>query len=89
MTLSLELPKDLESELKSEAKQFGLTVADYTLQLLRSRPQLQTSPHNGAELIQYWQNAGLIGYRNDIEDSQVYARRLRSQAETRHHNEAQ
>lgn len=40
-------------------------------------------PGNGAELVAYWQNAGLLGTRPDIKDSAAHARSLRKQAENR------
>ena len=42
------------------------------------------NPTNGAELVAYWENKGLIGTRPDISDSVSHARMLRHQAETRH-----
>jgi hypothetical protein len=88
MILTLELPKELESDLVSEAKQLGLSLPDYTVRLLLSRPLLKTAPQSGAELVAYWQNAGVIGMRSDIDDSQQHARKLRAQAERREQNEA-
>lgn len=38
MTLTLELPEDLEARLTAEAARLGLPVNDYALQLLRSCP---------------------------------------------------
>ena len=38
-------------------------------------------PKNGAELVAYWQQSGVIGMRKDINDARVEARRLRDQAE--------
>ncbi|HJT32514.1 MAG TPA: hypothetical protein VJ783_10760 [Pirellulales bacterium] len=34
MTLTLELPSELESELAAEAAQFGLSLPEYALRLL-------------------------------------------------------
>ncbi len=88
MTLTLELPKELESDLANEAEEVGLSLPEYTLRLLLARPLLQTTPKSGAELVTYWQNAGVIGMRNDIHDSQQHARKLRAQAEHRPRDEA-
>ena len=81
MILTLELPKELENDLVDEAEQFGLSLPKYTLCLLLARPLLKTTPKSGAELVAYWQNAGVIGMRSDIDDSQQHARQLRAQAE--------
>ena len=87
MILALELPKELEYDLASEAKQLGLSLPDYTLRLLLARPLLKTVPKSGAELVAYWQDAGVIGMRNDITDSQQQARKLRVRAERRRQDE--
>ena len=83
MTLTLELPQDLEHELAAEAQKLGLPLSEYALRLLFSRSAVDKKPGTGAELISYWQEANLIGIRPDIEDSQTYARQLRREAETR------
>ena len=77
MTVILELPQDLEQELMTEANRLGLAVSEYVLRLLRNRPVISHLPQNGAELVDYWRRAGLIGTRTDIVDSPEYARRLR------------
>ncbi|MCB8946084.1 MAG: hypothetical protein H6658_20255 [Ardenticatenaceae bacterium] len=77
MTLILELPRELEHELENEAEQVGLSLSEYALRLLRARAMLSVSPKTGADLVAYWQNAGLIGTRPDISDSQEHARQLR------------
>jgi predicted DNA-binding antitoxin AbrB/MazE fold protein len=41
-------------------------------------------PTNGAELVAYWEQKGVIGTRPDITDSVAHAHALRRQAETRH-----
>jgi hypothetical protein len=84
MTLTLELPEALEAELTAEAARQGLSLSEYALQLLRAahRPA-GAAPQTGAELVAYWQAAGLIGTRSDIADSQEYARKLRAEAERR------
>jgi hypothetical protein len=88
MVLTLELPKELESALVNEAEQVGLSLPEYTLRLLLSRPLLKTAPKSGAELVAYWQKAGVIGMRSDITDSQQHARKLRAKAEHRQQHEA-
>jgi predicted DNA-binding antitoxin AbrB/MazE fold protein len=39
--------------------------------------------HTGAELVAYWQQAGLVGTRTEIRDSQQHAREIRADAERR------
>lgn len=83
MGIRLDLPPELESELSTEASRLNLPLTDYILQVLSIRQVLNNSPKTGAELVSYWQSAGVINSRPDISDSQVHARHLRHEAETR------
>ena len=83
MTITLELPKDLERELSAEAAKLGLPLSEYALRLLSTGRGPRSAPKNGAELVAYWQAEGVIGSRSDIEDSQEHAREIRRKAETR------
>ena len=83
MSITLDLPQELESELATEATQLGLPLSEYVLRLLSTRSLVGPSPTNGAELVAYWQREGVIGTRPDIMDSQVHARQLRHKAERR------
>ena len=84
MSVSLDLPPDLESELAAEAATFRLSLPDYILRLLESGRRSVSQPRDGAELVAYWQAAGLVGTRQDIVDSASHARELRQRAERRH-----
>ena len=83
MTLTLELPRDLELRLRTEAKRLGLSLEEYALRLLGDKPAVMDQPTTGAELVAYWCREGVIGSRPDIEDSQTHARTIRHQAERR------
>ena len=83
MTLKLELPNDLESQLSSEAQRLGLALDQYALQLLRNSAVAPKRPTTGAELVAYWKQEGVIGSRPDIADSATYARNLRELAQRR------
>jgi hypothetical protein len=85
MTLTLELPEELGSELATEADRLGLPLAEYAIRVLTAGRTASAAPKSGAELIAYWQSEGLIGSRPDIADSQQHARALRQQAECRSH----
>lgn len=82
MTLTLELPRELEKQLSQEAAEMGMPLSEYALYLLTLHYPT-VSLQTGAELVRYWRDEDLIGSRTDIADSQVYARQLRQQAETR------
>ena len=81
MSLVLDLPPELETELTAEAARLGLPLRDYALRLLAGggRP----APKSGSELLTYWQDEGLVGTRPDIVDAPGHARSLREQAQTR------
>ena len=83
MSIVLDLPPELESELAEEAARQHLPLSEYASRLLVSGRCSEPKPSNGAELVTYWQNAGLFGTRPEIADSAEHARELRKQSETR------
>ena len=83
MSLTLDLPLELENELSAEAQKLNMPLSEYILRLLTTNRYRTSNPKTGAELVEYWQNEGLIGTRPDIVDSQEYARELRALAERR------
>lgn len=86
MTITLNLPRELEEELSQEAARVGLPLAEYALRLLSSSRSPQTAgdaPLSGAELVEYWNREGIIGSRRDIEDPVAFARELREQNQNR------
>ena len=85
MTITLELPPELEQELSIEAEKINLSLSEYILHLITVRQVLNNPPKTGAELVDYWQKEGLINCRPDIKDSQEYARNIRYEAEHRQH----
>jgi hypothetical protein len=83
MSLVLELPPELENELAAEAARLGLPLPEYVLRLLTAGRGPNPMPRTGAELLTYWQEAGLIGTRREITDSAAHARALREEAQRR------
>lgn len=87
MTISLELPHELEHELTGEAERLGLPLAEYALRVLstgvRPGPGAESGPRTGVELVAFWQREELIGTRQGITDSSGHGRRLRRDAEQR------
>ena len=83
MSITLDLPEELENELSTEANQLGLSLPEYVLRVLSTGFVIGDRPRSGAELVEYWQNQGLIGSRPDIADSQAHARQIRERAERR------
>jgi predicted nucleic acid-binding protein len=79
MSLVLDLPAELENELSAEAAQLGLPLTEYVMRVLSG---VRTA-RSGAELVAYWQSAGLIGSRPDITDAAEHARALREKAQSR------
>ena len=86
MSITLDLPEDLQTELSAAAAQLGLSLPEYILRLLSTGSVIGKRPQTGAELVEYWQHEGLIGARQDIADSQAHARQIREQAERRVRN---
>jgi hypothetical protein len=83
MSITLDLPQELESALATEATQLGLSLTEYVLRLLSTRSLVGQPPTTGAELVAHWQREGVIGVRPEITDSQAHARQIRHQAEKR------
>jgi hypothetical protein len=83
MTITLNLPPELEIKLSAEASRQGIPLSDYLLRVLSNGGLAAPSMHTGAELVAYWQQAGLVGGRADITDSRQHARELRAEAERR------
>ncbi len=83
MSLTLELPQDLEEELKKEAARLGMPLSEYALRVLTTGHSKRETPKSGTELVAYWQDEGLVGTRSDIQDAQEHARLLRREAEGR------
>jgi hypothetical protein len=84
MSLTLDLPPQLAAELASEAARRKMPLQEYALHLLSSRPPAQHPQlKSGAELVQYWQEAGLVGTCPEIMDPSQHARDLRAQAQRR------
>jgi hypothetical protein len=83
MTLVLDLPPELETELAAEAAHLGLPLSEYALRLLAGGRNLRSAPRTGAELLAYWQGEGLVGTRPDIPDAPAHGRSVREQAQRR------
>lgn len=83
MSIAVDLPEELENELSAEAAQLGLSLPEYVLRVLSTGVVIGKKPKTGAELVNYWQNEGLIGSRSDITDGQAHARQVRNEAEQR------
>ncbi len=83
MSLVLDLPPELESDLVAEASRMGLPLPEYVKRVLLAGRTPVPMPRNGSELVSYWQGEGLVGTRADVTDSREHARALRQQAERR------
>lgn len=66
MSITLELPPELESELSTEAKRLNLPLSEYLLCVLLTRQFPINPPKTGADVVAYWQSEGLINSRPDI-----------------------
>lgn len=82
MSISLNLPPELENELHTEASGLNLPLSEYIVRILSTRQVIANPPKTGAE-VAYWQSEGIINSRPQITDSQAYARKLRHEAQKR------
>jgi hypothetical protein len=83
MSLTLELPAELETELAAEAARLHLPLSEYVIRLLAGGRTLTPPLHTGAEVLAYWQGEGVVGTRPDIADSSAHARASREEAQRR------
>lgn len=83
MTITLDLPKELEHELSAEAARLGLTLPEYAVRVLAAGRLRGSPPRTGAELVDHWKKEGLIGSRPGLPDAPEHARGIRRRAERR------
>ena len=83
MTVTLEIPSDLQSKLAREAAQRGVTLTEHLLGLLAGRELANSPVRTGADLVAYWRREGLMATRSAACDAPAHARSLREQAERR------
>jgi hypothetical protein len=85
MTLTLDLPGELERALQAEAARRGLPIAEYAVRVLAGSQSGNDIPEiaTGADLVAYWEREGVIGSWPDIIDPAAHARRIRAEAERR------
>ena len=83
MSLVLELPPELESELAARAAELHLPLAEYAVRVLAGAGMAAPRFKTGAELVAYWTAEGLVGTKTHIADGPEHARTLRREAERR------
>jgi hypothetical protein len=83
MSLVLDLPPELESELAAEAARLQIPLSEYALRVLAGGGVAGPKPATGADLVVYWKREGLVGMRPEIVDAPQHARALRQRAEKR------
>jgi hypothetical protein len=83
MSIVLELPADLEAKFAAAAAREGISLSDYLLRILANGGPATRTVSSGAELVEYWKQAGIVGSWSGVSDSQEHARKLRAEAERR------
>jgi hypothetical protein len=83
MSLTIELPPDLEAELAAEAAQLRLPLSEYLVRVIAFGRAPNPMPRTGAEVVDYWEREGLLGTRPDITDPTEHVRALREKSEKR------
>ena len=79
----MNLSKEAQTRLRAQAAALGMNIEDYAAKVLEGSATSQPTKMTGAELVEYWREAGVIGSLTDIKDSAAYARKLRRDAERR------
>ena len=85
MSLTIDLPPDLEAELAAEAANLRLPLPEYVVRVIAFGRPPNPMPRTGAEVVAYWEREGLIGARPDIIDPYAHACALREKASRRQH----
>jgi len=65
ISIQLELPPELESQLSAEALRLNLPLSEYILRVLSIGQVLSNPPKTKAELVACWQSKGVINSRLD------------------------
>ena len=79
MTMTLDLPKEIEVRLEEEAASAHITKEALASQLI-AMALPPDSFKNGAEAVDYWTQIGLVGMwadREDMKDSTAWVRQQR------------
>ncbi len=82
MTITLELPAELEVRLEEEAASAHITKEVLASQLI-AMALPPDSFKNGAEAVDYWTQIGLVGMwadRDDMKDSTAWVRQQRDKS---------
>ncbi len=88
MVLTIELSEEVERSLLARAEREGKSVEGLSVEILKGSVSRETvaaefrnmSP---AQIMDYWEREGLVGWRDDVEDSAVLAREIRDKAQRR------
>jgi hypothetical protein len=90
MTLTLDLPLEMEKHLQAAAARHGLPLQEYAVRAMLLGMEMEATdrsqdslPTTGAEALAYWKREGVLGLFQDRPDTAEFARELRRQAETR------
>ncbi len=94
MSLTLDLPPEVDAALAAEAERRGTTPEALAVDAVRrALPSLldgvsddqvaadAAAVRTGADLVAYWRKYGLMGCRRDIADPIAYARQLRERSQ--------
>lgn len=76
MSLSIDVPQDLERDLSAAAAREGVDPREFALRALRAAVHFDPV-RTGKDLVAFWEAENLIGSRPEIQDSQERARTIR------------
>ncbi len=80
MTLTIELTPEEEARLLEEAQRAGVAPSDYVRRLIDEDLAVLPDNPTGAQILKYWDAAGLRGLYADRPDTLTYAAQLRQRA---------
>jgi hypothetical protein len=83
MTLTLDLPREVEAALAEEAERKGVSLEKYAISLLSAEAPQSSRLRTGAEVVEFWKREGVLVSRPEIGDSVSHAREIRDRAERR------
>jgi hypothetical protein len=83
MSITLNIPEAVLSELTNEAERLGVPLHDYMVTILATGRASEQRFQNGVDLVAYWRKEDVVGCRTDISDCAAHASEVRKAAERR------
>ena len=82
MSITIDVPPELEAELREAARQKGFSVESFVLDLARQKVQ-PTRAMTGADALAFWDREDCLGLFTESPDSVGLVRRWRDEEDSR------